>query len=715
MNFKIMKKTFALFTSLFGAAPIINLETQQLDLTADQRQMIADALGADAESAIEGVNQEIKNMANSNTQMLAIKHEIDAMVELANLTNEELNAVAKDEDGNPDLAATIKKVQSKQKEQSVLLKKLMEDSEGDVPLKVIRNVANAIAEHSSTHLFGSNKAYDAFDGGRSWNKRMLNNSLKATDFNNSGTIPLLQSDLEHFVNDNSGMLTSLFIDFEDLPSEWSRRSGVLDRVSDGFIIPAEIVQGRSKGFSPKNNFKITSEDGRVFRKKIDITFDGYELQKMENTWIRSYNKEGSNPWKMSFIGFLLGELIKRQKLDDRIAQINGIYVESPENHAGAAVNSQNGLRYLWFYHRDVKQNYRAFDIGLPTESNIVDYIEQMILLMPERERSEQGNEIQISSKWMKAYQKRAGEIYLLQRSTDQGVKNYDKKNPIDYPNFIFQELKDQTKTDFIAITKSNNIQILDYDTSEKGKFTVTHEKRDTHLFADYRLGIRIISVGMKLEDGDPREFEVQEVWSNNAPIFHEEVYVPAFDDTTGNLKTTFPRIAVDDKWKTNITAISGATKGSVIKIKGNSGMVATKNVVNNTNLLLASDFDLQSGGTLVLFAQEDGKFKELSRSNAPQNAATTDIDFTSAIIDVKGGVVFRYTGTSTKAITSLVNGIEGKTIKIYGTNTADVNVTLSDTGNINVGSDATLGDNNDYIQLTYVDNVWIETGRSITL
>jgi hypothetical protein len=38
-------------------------------------------------------------------------------------------------------------------------------------------------------------------------------------------------------------------------------------------------------------------------------------------------------------------MIKQQMLDDRIAQINGIFVQSPEgdNMPGAAVNSQNGL------------------------------------------------------------------------------------------------------------------------------------------------------------------------------------------------------------------------------------------------------------------------------------------------------------------------------------------------------------------------------------
>jgi hypothetical protein len=69
----------------------------------------------------------------------------------------------------------------------------------------------------------------------------------------------------------------------------------------------------------------------VYRKKIDITFDGFELQEIENTWIRSLQQsDGSHPWKMSFIGFLLGELIKQQMLEIDIAQINGIFVQSPE-------------------------------------------------------------------------------------------------------------------------------------------------------------------------------------------------------------------------------------------------------------------------------------------------------------------------------------------------------------------------------------------------
>ncbi|WP_413998704.1 hypothetical protein ACMDB5_13085 [Flavobacterium sp. W1B] len=719
MKLKQMARTALAFCGLLSIKELpIDGENKALNLSAEQRQKIVDALGEKmADEAINGIDAEIKNMAKNNLDLKAIQDEIDAMVAESNLSAEELATLANDtaDGGNGTAIATVKAIGAKNKEQAAIIAKLINEPEGDKPEAVIQR-GNQNMRHSATHLFGDNKAYNAFDGGRSWNARLRDGGMKATDFNQSGVIPLLQSDLEHFVEENNGLLSSLFNDFRDLPSQWSRRTGVLDRVSEGYIMPDEIVQGRAKGWSPKNNFKIASEKGQVYRKKIDITFSGYELQEIENTWIRSYNKtDGSHPWKMSFIGFLLGELIKRQMLDDRIAQINGIFVQSPggDNMPGAAVNSQNGLRYLWYYYRDVAKQYRAFDIGAPTEANIVDYINTMIELIPEIERKEQGLEIELSSRWLKAYLKRAGELYPKQFSTDQGKMQYQLMSPIDYPNFIFQELIDQTKTDFIGITKSSNVEILDYNVSEKGKFTITHDKRDTNIFADYRLGIRLKQVGTKLAEGDPRGFEIQKVWSNNMPVFGNEVFAPVFDDESGILKITFPNIQVDASWNTEITSIEGATKGSIVRIKGNKGLAAAKNVKKNASLLLGTDFDLSTGGTLVLFAQQDGKFKELSRTTEPEVAATTDIDFTTGVIDAKGGTVFRFAGTETTAITNIINGVEGKSIKIYGTDVALVDVTLADVGNINVASAATLGTDADYVQLTFVDGVWIETERLI--
>ena len=87
--------------------------------------------------------------------------------------------------------------------------------------------------------------------------------------------------------------------------------------------------------------------------------------------------------------------------------------------------------------------------------------------------------------------------------------------------------------------------------------------------------------------------------------------------------------------------------------------------------------------------------------------------FNTGVIDANEGSVFKFNGDETTAITEIVNGVQGKTISIYGTNTADVDVTLSSVGNISVGSAATLEASTDYIQLTLIDGVWTETKRVI--
>jgi hydrogenase maturation factor len=429
----------------------------------------------------------------------------------------------------------------------------------------------------------------------------------------------------------------------------------------------------------------------------------------------------TNCRKLKICGYVLKTLrshtlVKRQKLDDRNAQINGIYVINPNEDApGAAVNSQNGLMYYWYYYREIAKKYRAFDMGAPTDANIKDYIEDMIKRIPENERKEQGLEIQLSDRWMKAYRKRAGELYQLNFNTDSGQYEYKESYPVDYPNFRFQVLKDMTKTDFIGITQSKNVQIMDYDVSEKGKFTVTHDRRDTNIFADYRLGIRFLMVGNKLAAGEPNEFEVQKLWSNNVPVFGPDVSVPVFDDASGIMKVVYPNMVIDEKWKTDVTQIEGDfVPGQVIKITGNTALAGIKNLKDNASFDLQGDYPLNTAGYILLYVNEDKTLKELERTTVAPVAASTDVSFTTAAVDAKEGSVFRFTGNATKAVDTIINGVENKSIKIYGTDAANVDVTFSTTGNIKMVSNATLGKKEDYVQLTLVAGLWRETKRVIT-
>lgn len=707
----------------------INAEKQELDLTEEQVAKLKSHFGEDyATRMMEAINGEIKSYLSSNLELKAIADELAAIEQEKKLKKEKLDTKAseEEEEGSTSLTEQIQalnEAHTKERDLRIQLEEkvqqLMQDPEGDTPEQIIKGTQLKNMKHSATHLFATGKSYDAFEK-RPWNMRFRDSSIKATDFTNETNIPTLEDDIKHFVRENPEAINSLFNDYEGLPAEWSRRSGVLDKVADGFVIAGEVVQGRKKGWSPKGRFKFSVEEGKVYRKKIDITFDGYELQQIENTWLRIKNSSKSHPWKMSFIGFLLSELVKRQKVDDRKAQVNGIYVETPEgdNMPGAAVNSQNGLRFLWWYYRDVVKNYRPFKTGellggLPTASNIVDYIEEMINGVPEDYRNMEGLEIQLSDKWMKAYRKRAGEVYNLQYNTDQGSKEYSLNHPIDRPNFKFQVLKDMNKTDFIGITFSNNVEILDYDVSEKGKFTITHEKRDTHIFADYRLGIRFIYVGNKIANNEPKEFEVQYLWSNNAPIFDSEVTVPAFDDKTGILKMTYPSIVIDEKWVTDIADIEGnLVPGQIVRITGNASLAGVKNLKNNAKFDLTADYPLNTDGTITLFVNEDKTLKELARTTEAPTVAETNVDFNTTTIDANEGTDFTYTG-ATATMQNILNGVEGKSIKIYGTDTVDVVLTVQTAGNIKTDSAAALASATDYIQLTLVGGYWRETKREI--
>lgn len=727
--FKNFTKTVSMMMVLFGfkaeSEIPIDIELKALNLSADQKAKLEAHFGKDyTKKMLDGMNTEIKAFMENNFDIKAIQDEIDALIQESATITEEVETAAGEEDPKKDVSAKLSLISKNQKaleaknvELEALVKKLMNEGVGDVPEAIIDSSKNMKLVHNATHLNASGKEWDKFEK-RSWNARLRDGSVKATDFSSDGTIPLLQDDIAHFVRENPNALNSLFNDTLDLPKEWDRRTGVLDRVADGAIIAAEIVQGRSKGWKPKNKFKIAAEEGRVFRKKIDITFNGYELQEIENTWVRNYNaNDGSHPWKMSFIGFLLSELVKRQMLDDRIAQINGIYSETPEGdgNPGAAVNSQDGLRFLFWYHRDVTKKYRAADLGVPTEANIVDYVKSLIMSIPEVDRSKEGLELGLSQAWLDAYRVRAGLVYQMHRATDQGMAKYDKNHPIDYPNIIFQPLRDMVKTDFMYITESNNIQILDYNVSEKGKFTVTNDRRDTHIFADYRLGIRLKFVGTKLAAGDPAEFERQMVWSNSVPVFDKNTVMPLFDDETGIIQFHYANMKVDSGWKTHISSLEGAPKGSIVRITGNTAMAAAKNVLDAAPFDLTSAFDLSTGGTLTLRVLDDGTFKEIRRTTAPEAAASTDKSFDDDVIDANLSSVFNYAGAADVTITGILNGVEGKDIKIYGTDAAGIEVVVQDVaGNIEVASTATLADSNDYIQLTLVDGVWYETKRSIT-
>ncbi|HRZ32275.1 MAG TPA: hypothetical protein P5188_08210 [Flavobacterium sp.] len=719
MKWKFMAKTVAFLLSFLDVNEMpVNAEKKEIDFSAAQEEKLKTAFNeeqlADMKKAL---NKELQAMEDNSLTLKAIQDEIDALVKESGLTAEEIKTAAGTRDGDPDLAAKVKALGQKMADYDAKFLKLMDESLGDSPEAIIKNASPKV-KHNATHLFASGKGYDALD--RPWNRKAAalasgNASVRATDFTDQPTIQKLNDDMKLYYRENPTELKSLTRDKFGLPDFWPTRTKVDDLVADANIATAEISQARKLPWLPKNKQTIQAEEGKIFPIQIDAEFIGFRLQKMEASWLNMMNKEGSQPYKESFVRFLVSEIDKKARIEDRVATIKGIYVETPENatEAGRALNRQNGLLYLAQQARDVTKKYRPFDLGLPTTTNIVDYVDNFIKQLPQDVREQQGLVLYLSDEWLRAYKRRSETLF----GTNMDYNGYPE-TPKDYPNVKFQRLIDMGGSDFMFLTFDDNIEILENVPAEKSMYKFEYLLRKMYIWADYKMGIRFIHIGNTVEEGDPDEFKVQTVWSNTAPVFPATTFIPFHENGSGLLKLAFNNVYAAKSRTSHVTDISNYADyaGQVIKIKGDTGLAATTNIVhNNAKIKLTgnANFDLKSGGTLTLFVPLSGVPFELSRTAAPETAVTPEVSVTTATIDANLGSVYRYGGTGDLAVTGVINGVEGKTITIYGNATADSDLTFSTTGNISMVSSAALAVAGDYVELTLVDGLWRETKRVI--
>lgn len=690
----------------------IEVKDNEIVLSKDQREKIEQELGAEQSAILfEKMNAELKNSEQATqaaTELAAVLAEINADI---NATDEGAeNAEATDTPIEAQATATIRRLQTENAQMS-------SQPIGDSPEAIYQHAvnlapygANALPRHTATHLFGENVDYQAI-ANRPWNQRALSGSASATEWNKDN-IPVLQGDLEHFVRQNPTVLVTFFNEFEGLPAEWSSTPGVKDRITTASITFGEVTQARSNTWGAKGGFKISVEVGQVFAKKIDLEFSGTKLQTLENTWLANiHNMSGSHPWKMSFIGWILSEAIKQRMLEDRNAQINGIYVPTPDNRIGNAVNAQDGLLIQLYRALHTRKILRAFALGAPTVENIVDYVDRLISLVPEEYIKLQGLEIGMAAKWKLAYQQALGSSQVVVYEKDRGIFKSTIEHVKDRPNIKLQAVPDMVNSDFMYLTLSKNIDQLSYLPEEANQFTIGHDKRDTWAFADYKIGIRLQYIGIKLSKVHANKYADQVVFTNDMPIFGQDVSFPAYDNESGVLKMYYTHAKIDKEFKTDISEISDVQPGQIIKITGNTGLGVDAKVVNGADIELTSDFSLKSGGTLTLIVQADGKLKELKRTESAPTISDK-VTFDNTAIDAANATEFVFDGAEAKALGQIINGVEGKQITIYGNDTAEL--TVSKNEQIAIAANVVLKTADDFITLAFVEGAWYEVSKQVT-
>ncbi|KFF24755.1 hypothetical protein [Chryseobacterium vrystaatense] len=683
-------KFLTMLAGLLGLASVPQKDNK-VDLSDELKTKIDGLLGpAEASTLVEQANLELAGVADAQTQLREVQGQLATTTQQATAANAQVQTLTQELANSQQVIAQL----------------------ADSPETIVETLNSVTPNFGAGKiiavagfLMGMQGAVFAMD--RPWNTRIVAGmSAPQTDFKNDLVINTLNEDIKGFVAEYPTKFETLFEKKYNLPDLWKQNTifGVADRLVSAIISVEEVTQPRKAVWVAKGGVTIHPEVMEVRPTQIDLQFNYWKLQALETSWMHQFNREGSQAYKMSFIEFLIVKYLEKARSEDADVLVRGVFSEKPADYDKPVTYliRNNGVFKQLFDARDITHKFRPYYLGELTEQNVCDYVDAAIQALPPDVRN-MDLQFDWSPYWIKKYQTRDREIY-------GGNNDYTGlvKHPRDYPNIEFVPVVQMEGSKFFFITFKDNVKPLEFKPEEKSKLTFERFLRDVYAFADYKLGIGINHIGLETADDNPLKYELQAVWSNTEPLFDKNFFIPVFDFGNGVVNANHNRIAPTPDFTTNITSIKGNV-GRYLFIRGNISMVGNTLVKKNAELVLGSDFDLKSGGTLTLI-KVGATWKEISRTDAPETVSN-QIDFTDATIDYADSDKFIYKGAAAVDLAEIKGGSEGNTIRIFGGEAAGSALTVKDAGNINVNSDYVMDAHAKWIDLIFINGTWVEVER----
>lgn len=595
--------------------------------------------------------------------------------------------------------------------------KLKDLPEDDKPEAVITIENNTTVTHSATHLFASNQSYDALD--RPWNKNAANATQQgvlpnaSTDWNNKVNIDKINEDLGAYSRRNANEIMSLLMDGYDIPKHWSVVTNIQDEYVFASIVTGEITQAFKSQFLPKNNQRFVPVINKIYDKQIDVFFTVKQMKQLEKSWLNQFFNEGSTPFKMSFARYLLGEIFKQARKEDKITLFKGVY-SNPDlvpDTAGSFMNSMSGL--LKFIDKHRNKSYKAFDLPVLTPVNTYAVLTKMCQeQLPLDFRSLPGLKLSLG--------KEVHRWYVDGREAAKGlVQDYerDARHIEGMMNIEFDIRPQLEGTGFVYLTTDNNLGIMVDRPGEESALEMEKdlERRGIIGVGDYKLGVFVKAFGATVDPNADVTYENQIFFSNNVELL-TDTYVPvAANDVTPSISEhNALRIGANNTNATDITNFDDATSGQFVHVYCDDATNAPT-IKNNTNIVLAdnADFTMAKGDKLTL-VYTNNKFIEYSRTVANEVSLEEKVqlaaDATTA--DAANGTWFvTDANTGATALTNIANAIVGETYTIEGGSSTNA-TTVANGGNFLLSAAFTANDGS-VLKVKYNGSKFVEVYRSI--
>jgi hypothetical protein len=668
----MFQKVKALVLTLLGVS-VLPVAENKVSLSDDQKQLLKEAGGDDfLEKFIEAANKDLANaqaLTDAKGELAQAKTQLKALldsngIDLLNTSEEEAEEAAETEEANAELQGLITKLQSKVAKLEGAVRTLASKPEADLPL--IPNPAGKMnIVHSKTHLFGSTRSFDAFEG-RNWNKRVAGMSVGATEWTGIN-IERINEDFGAYWREEREEVLTILRDYRGLPAHWGVISNVDDQITYAAMLTGEVTQARKKAWLPKNQNKFIPMKGQVYPVQIDLEWEGFELQKMETSWMNRWNKEGSQPYKMSFVRYLLVSILEKAREEDKIVLINGIHVPTPDDATKPANFIFRGTGLLKLIAQNRNKTYKAWDIGLPTTTNIVDYVKQFGERLPAEIKNAPGLHLYMSPSWIRKYYERRKIEDGLMPTYQPGLSTVEG-----FPNIMLTQLDYLEGSDLMFLTTRDNISLLQNIKAEESLLKVDMLKRNIYIYGDYKTGIMVHAFGIQWENGVALDDRNQLFWSNNVEIL-QNIYVPLQKgDATPSVKYhNFLQGPSDAMSGIIINDFRDAQVGQFITVRGGEGgQPISFHPIMTAFELSDGFFSLTPGSEIVFYVRAltgDGRFVEVYRRQAVdvQDGVTVPEEPTS--LDAAQGSVFLIpTGAGASEITAITNAVDGTTYTLKG-------------------------------------------------
>jgi ClpP class serine protease len=527
---------------------------------------------------------------------------------------------------------------------------------------------------------GSGEVWDKADAMRPWNQRALGQPV-VEGADTSVDLDRIIEDLGAYSRQRTSEIITFLRENNMVNQIFPFISGVNDEKVFQNLFLGQFTQAYQKGWTPKGTFKFEPEIVKMFRIKIDHEFE--DLKSIELTWLSDLNKEGSSAYKMSFVGYLLREMLKKAAQEDSIAAINGVFKTPTDGVAGHYLDKMNGLRKYLRNKINERKIIPFQNLGEWNETNILDYERAIVEMIPEEWRDMPNLGFYASYRYMEAR-------YARKKQLEGGNPTYDpNKSTIDnHENIRLIAIPYLGDSKRVFITPIGNIRQLEFVPNERQFLEIEKSKRVINAFCDYKRGIQALAVGKKWDVGETPDYEHQMIWCNDVDLPSTTFVKMVADDTTPSVLEHKSLVSVDNTQATAITNIDDAEVGDTVILKcgSDTNAITIAQAGNFANMSAAWNPSL--GDTITLFLRAAGDWIDLARTTSSTDAIQIAADDTSP--DVSGGNAFVTSGnTGATDITTLDNAEIGETYTIYGGSDTNSS-TITNGGEMDLTADITL-------------------------